>query len=154
VADPPPIHKKHRPDAGDDAIRFHRSDWWRNVMMGSLVGLIVAVALLATAIENPRREGVGVVAIVLVICFSVSFVMTAITAAQYRHLVARKSRELPKVRRTTTKRDLMVYVIALGAAAAVGLVYVQSLRGIEWEWPAFVAITFLVVGAVLVLRRR
>jgi uncharacterized membrane protein len=123
-------------------------------MMGSLVALIVTAAILTTAIANPLRQGVVVVAIVLTICFSTSFVMTAFTAAQLRHLVASKSRGLPKARRPMTKRDLIVYLVAFGSAAAVGLAYVHSLRGISWVWPTFVTITFIVVGVVLLLRRR
>jgi hypothetical protein len=151
----PPIQPDRRADGRDDvAIHFHRTEWWRNVMMGSLVALIAAVALLATAIENPWREGDGFIAVVLTVCFSASFVMTAIRAAQLRHLRARMSRGLPKTRRPMTRRDLVVYLVAFGAAAAVGLLYVQSQHGIDWVWPTFVTIVFLVVGVVLLLRGR
>jgi hypothetical protein len=156
MAKGPPSIKKSRPPARRDEVdaRFDRSMWWRNVMMGSLLGLIAAVALLATGIANPLRQGIGVVAVILAFCFSASFVMTALTAAQLRHLVARKNRGIPKAPRSISKRDLIVYLIAFGSATLVGIGYVLSFREISWAWPAFVTITFLVVGVILLLRRQ
>jgi multisubunit Na+/H+ antiporter MnhC subunit len=111
---PPSPHKNRPPVAPDDvAIKFHCSMWWTNVMMGSLVALIVTVVLLGTAIADPLRQGVVVVAIVLTVCFSASLVMTAVTAAQLRHLAQRKNRGTPKAPRSISKRDLIVYVVAL-----------------------------------------
>ena len=123
-------------------------------MTGALLALIAAVALLATAIANPLRQGVVVVAIVLTVCFTASFVMTAVTAAQLRHLMARKNRGIPKVPRSMSKRDLIIYLLAFGSATLVGIAYVLSFRNISWAWPTFVTITFIVVGVVLLLRRR
>jgi uncharacterized membrane protein len=123
-------------------------------MVGSLLALIVTVVLLGAAIANPLRQGVVVVAIVLTVCFSASFVMTAVTAAQLRHLAERNSRGIPKEPRSTGKGDLIVYVVAFGLAAAVGIAYVMSFREISWAWPTFVTITFIVVGVALLLRRR
>ena len=123
-------------------------------MTGALLALIAAVALLATAIATPLRQGVVVVAIVLTVCFTASFVMTAVTAAQLRHLMARKNRGIPKVPRSMSKRDLIIYLLAFGSAALVGIAYVLSFRNISWAWPTFVTMTFIVVGVVLLLRRR
>lgn len=123
-------------------------------MMGSLLALIVTLVLLSTAIANPLRQGVVVVAIVLAVCFSASFVMTAVTAAQLRHLVERKNRGIPKAPRSISKRDWIVYVVAFGLAGAVGIAYATSFREISWAWPTFVTITFIVVGVALLLRRR
>jgi len=122
--------------------------------MGSLLALIAALAVLTTGVSNPLRQGIVVVAIVLTACFSVSFVMTAVTAAQFRHLVARNNRGIPEAPRSISKRDWIVYAVAFGAATLVGIAYVLSFRSISWAWPTFVTMTFIVVGVVLLLRRR
>ena len=52
-----------------------------------------------------------------------------------------------------TAHDRIVYVIAVVSATAVGLAYVASVRSISWVWPAFVAISTIIVGVILVVRR-
>jgi len=133
---------------------FRRSDWWRNAMIGCLLALIGAVALLSTGIDHPVRDVVNFVSGLLVLCFSVSFVMAAFTSFLFRREVSVETRGRPaQPKAPMTTHDRIVYIIAFVSATAVGLAYISSFGPTPWAWPAFVIISLVVVGIVLLIRR-
>ena len=123
-------------------------------MFGCLIALSAALALLSTAIGHPVRNVVNFVAGGLVLCFIVSFVMAAFTSIGFRRAANREKRGRPaQPKAPMSRHDRIVYVIAFVSATAVGLAYIASFRSITWAWPAFVAISLIVVGVVLLVRR-
>ena len=133
---------------------FRRSEWWRYAMLGSLLTLVGAVALLSTGIGHPVRDVVNFVSGVLVLCLAISFVMAAITSFSFRRLANVEKRGLPsQPKAPMTRHDRIVYVIAFVSATAVGLTYISSFGPTPWAWPAFVVISLIIVGIVLLIRR-
>jgi MFS family permease len=133
---------------------FRRSEWWRYAMIGFLLALIVAVALLSTGIGHPVRDVVNFVAGVLVLGFSVSFVVAAFTSLSFRRVAnAAKRRRPPQPKAPMTTHDRIVYVIAFVLATALGLAFISSFGPAPWVWPAFVIISLVIVGIVLLIRR-
>jgi hypothetical protein len=136
------------------SVAYRRSEWWRYAMIARLLALIVAVALLSTGIGHPVRDAVNVVSEVLVLCFAISFVMAAFTSFSFRRVANEQKRGRPsQPKAPMTTHDQIVYVIAFVAGTAVGLVYISSFGPAPWVWPAFVIISLIIVGIVLLIRR-
>lgn len=133
---------------------YRRSEWWRYAMLGCLLALIGAVALLSTGIGHPLRDVVNFVSGVLVLCFAVSFVMAAFTSFSFRRVANVEKRGRPsQPKGPMTTHDRVVYIVAFVAATAVGLAYISSFGPTPWAWPAFGIISLIVVGIVLLIRR-
>jgi hypothetical protein len=133
---------------------FWRSEWWRYAMVGCLLALIGALALLSTGIGHPARDVVNFVSGLLVLCFSVSFVMAAFTSWSFRRVVSVEKRGGPaQPKAPMTTHDRIVYIIAFVSATAIGLAYISSFQATPWAWPAFVIISLVVIGIVLLIRR-
>ena len=133
---------------------FLRSEWWRNAMIGCLLGLTAAVALLAAGIGHPLLDVVNVVSGVLVLGFVVSFVMAAFTSMRFRRAAKVETAANPAQRKAPmSTHDRIVYIVAFVSGTAVGLVYIGSFGPAPWVWPAFVVISVIIVGVVLLVRR-
>ncbi len=123
-------------------------------MIACLLALIAAVALLSSGIGHPVQDAVNFVSVVLVLCFVVSFVMAAFTSFSLRRMVNAEKRGRPaQPKAPMTTHDRIVYVVAFVSATAVGLVYISSFGPAPWAWSAFVIISLIVVGIVLLIRR-
>jgi len=133
---------------------FLRSEWWRNAMIGSLLGLTAAVAFRAAGIRHPIADVVNVISWALVLAFIVSFVMAAVTSIRFRRVAKVEDTRIPAQRKAPmSAHDRIVYIVAFVSATAVGLVYIGSFGSVQWAWPAFVVISLIIVGVVLLVRR-
>jgi len=133
---------------------FLRSQWWTYAMIACLLGLIAAVALLAAGIRHPLVDVVDVISWVLVLAFIVSFVMAAVTSFRFRRAAKVEETGIHALRKAPmSTHDRIVYIVAFVSATAVGLVYIGSFGPVQWAWPAFVVISLIIVGVVLLIRR-
>ena len=131
-----------------------RSDSWRNTTIGALIALVGGLSLLNTGIGDPVRAVVSFLTVAIVVILVVSFVMAAFTSARFRRAVSiQQYGRPPQPKAAISRHDRIVYIIAFGSAAAVGVAYFGSWRSVPWAWPAFVSVYSIVVGIVLLTRR-
>ena len=149
-------NSRTKPDKKRDplAAAFLRSEWWRNAMIGCLLGLTAAVALLAAGIGHPLLDVVNVVSGVLVLGFVVSFVMAALTSMRLRRAAKVETAANPAQRKAPCPR-------MIGSSTSLrlcqGLPWASSTSGrtgrLPGAWPAFVVISVIIVGVLLLVRR-
>jgi len=80
--------------------------------------------------------------------------MAADTSFRFRRVAKLEDTGSPAQRKALmSTHDRIVYIVAFVSATAVGFVYIGSFGSVQWAWPAFVVISLIIVGVVLLVRR-